>query len=229
VIIAVEAGLLIGTLVLAGIVKAHPGPLPGDLGLILAWQHLVRPGHLFMSFLSFVTLITWQTYVVGQVTAIVVLLLLWRRWLDLIIALGVVCLSPGTNYVIMRIIDRPRPTGPGLYVQEQVTTYSSFPSGHVEYILAFLGFMLFLSFQVRRPHAWLWLVRLLLLTMIVFIGPSRLAMGEHWPSDTLAGLLWGGFWLIAAIQVYRWAVPRWPRLVPPNEREESQALTSGSP
>ncbi len=215
-----DLALLIGTLVLTVVVKMHPGPLPGDLRIEEAWQHLVVPSHVMMSFLSFISLMTWPSYVPIQVAAVVVTLLLFRRWLDLILALAVVCLSPATNYIIMRAIDRPRPAGAGLYVQEHVTTYSSFPSGHVEYVLAFLGFSLFLSFQVRHAQPWLWLLRLPLLTMIVFIGPSRLALGEHWPSDTLAGLLWGGFWLVLAIQLYPRAVSRWPGLIPPGERRE---------
>src|SRR5439155_15215155 len=46
--------------------------------------------------------------------------------------------------------------------------------------------------------------------------------GEHWPSDGLAAVLFGGFWLALGIQVYFWAARRWPRLVPGNERPARQ-------
>ena len=55
------------------------------------------------------------------------------------------------------------------------------------------------------------------------MAPSRVLEGEHWPSDVLGGLLFGGFWLLVGIQVYLAATARWPHLIPPNERRESPA------
>jgi membrane-associated phospholipid phosphatase len=69
----------------------------------------------------------------------------------------------------------------------------------------------------------LWVVRIILLALIVMQVPAAVLEGEHWPSDGLAGLLWGGFWLLVGIQVYFWAARRWLRLVPANERREAVA------
>src|SRR5205823_10616913 len=41
--IAGEMALAGAALALVAVVKAHPGPLPGDIRLTLAWQRLVRP------------------------------------------------------------------------------------------------------------------------------------------------------------------------------------------
>jgi predicted membrane channel-forming protein YqfA (hemolysin III family) len=96
------------------------------------------------------------------------------------------------------------------------------------YTLAFLGIVLFLIFQVRRSRPWLtpalWVVRIALLALIVIQLPAALLVGEHWPSDGLASLLWGGFWLLAGIQMYRWAARRWPRLLGANERPARPAV-----
>ena len=41
--LAAELAIAVAALALTAAVRAHPGPLPGDVGLTLAWQHLVRP------------------------------------------------------------------------------------------------------------------------------------------------------------------------------------------
>jgi undecaprenyl-diphosphatase len=126
----------------------------------------------------------------------------------------------------MQLVGRPRPLAPGLHVDGQ-GGFPSFPSGHVEHALAFYGIVLFLTFQVRHPQLWLWVARIPLILFIVMLAPSRLVTGEHWPSDILAALTWGAIWLLLAIQVYRWAAPRWPRLVPTNERKEQPEAVGG--
>jgi membrane-associated phospholipid phosphatase len=47
---------------------------------------------------------------------------------------------------------------------------------------------------------------------------SRVLEGEHWPSDTLGGVLFGGFWLIAMSHLYVWARHHWPWSLAPDER-----------
>lgn len=224
-VITVEVLLLAGTLTLAGIVKVNPGPLPGDLDMTIAWQHLIRPIQPLTNFLEFISLVTWPTYVFIQMAVLVVLLGLLRRWLDIALALLTAGVADGSNFVISQFDRRPRPAGAGLYVHEHITQFFSFPSGHVEHVIAFLGILVYLSFQVRRPHAWLWVVRVPLLVMIVLMGPARMLAGEHWPSDVLAGGLWGTFWLIVSIQLYHRAANRWPWLLPPNE---GTAASSGN-
>jgi membrane-associated phospholipid phosphatase len=77
--------------------------------------------------------------------------------------------------------------------------------------VAFFGFVLFLTWQTRRWVPLLWPVRAVLVALIVLMGPSRVLEGEHWPSDVLAGLLYGAFWLILGLHLYTWARHRWPR------------------
>nr|MDQ2741832.1 phosphatase PAP2 family protein [Chloroflexota bacterium] len=79
----------------------------------------------------------------------------------------------------------------------------SFPSGHVTYAVAFFGLLLYLSFQVRSDvlPAVLWVVRACLALIILLMPVSRMLEGEHWPSDVAGAAFFGGFWLLAAIQV----------------------------
>jgi membrane-associated phospholipid phosphatase len=227
-IIAAELALLIATVVMVVIVKAHPGPLPGDAGLTVWWQHLVRPRPLPRAVLDDISAVNWPIPAAITIAVFAVVFALLRRWLAVLVLLAME-LADLTNFIINEFVRRPRPAGYGVFVDRHITTNYSFPSGHVEHALAILGIVVFLSFQVRRPAPWLnvglWVVRIGLLAMIVLMSPSRVMQGEHWPSDGLAGLFWGGLWLLIGIQIYTWAAQRWPRLVPLNERKEIRPAT----
>ncbi len=232
--LTVEATLLAAMLALGIAARLHPGPFPGDLGLSLTWQRLVRPDTTLTALVEFASNATWPLQAVLIAIGINAVFAFLRRWLDIIISLCTAGIASLTNYTIMQIVDRPRPAGPGLHVDGSVG-FPSFPSGHVEHAIAFYGLVLFFTFQVRYPRPWLWLVRIPLILVIVMEGPSRVVTGEHWPSDVLAAFIWGTFWLLLAIQVYRWASARWPRLVPPGERRlpgnqtlsQSQVMVTG--
>jgi undecaprenyl-diphosphatase len=83
----------------------------------------------------------------------------------------------------------------------------SFPSGHTTTYTIFLGLLVYLAWRQLRP-GW---VRSLSLSscflMIALVGPSRVYLGQHWPSDVLAGYLLGGgllLCIIAACERWGW-------------------------
>src|SRR5207302_1057614 len=83
-----------------------------------------------------------------------------------------------------------------------IKTYFSFPSGHVIHAVVFFGFVLFLTWQTRRPEPWLWPVRAVLIALIVLMGLSRVLEGEYWPSYVLGVLLCGALCLILGRYFY---------------------------
>jgi len=199
-------------LVLAVIVHGHPAPLPGDLDLALGLQHLLLPHHVVTRLLDAVSALNWPTPSGITVAVVLLVLLVLRRWLDAVVALVTSAVADGSSYLTNEIVRRPRPAGHGLSILQHITHYFSFPSGHVIHAVTFFGFLLFLTYQTRRPARWLWLVRLVLIAVIALMGPSRVLEGEHWPSDVLEGLLLGGFWLVLGIHAYGWARQHWPHL-----------------
>jgi membrane-associated phospholipid phosphatase len=214
--------LLATALALDALVAAHPAPFSGDVGLLLAWQHLILPHPALRSLLIADSTINWPRPAAVMAAAIVAAFALLRRWLDIVVSLATLAAATLTNAGTSLLVRRPRPEGHGIVVHERIATVFSYPSGHVEHAVAFLGIVLFLTWRWPRPSRWavplLWLVRACLLSMIVAMPFSRALAGEHWPSDILGGLLYGGFWLLFGIWAYGGAARRWPALLPANER-----------
>ncbi len=208
-----EAVFLILLLTLTVIVHAHPGPLPGDRGGVLDLQHWLRPHRVVTDVIVMDSTIAWPIPSTITVAVVTALLLGLRRWLDAILVVAITALANGFDFVLDQIVRRPRPSGSGLYVAKHITSSFSFPSGHVLQAMVFLGFLIFLTFQIRGSAPWLWLPRAILLVLIVAMGPSRILEGEHWPSDVLASLIHGAFWLILGIHLYIWLARRRPRLL----------------
>lgn len=213
---AVFASML-GMLALTAAVVVHAGPLPGDVGITVWWQRLILPHPWLTRLLELDSTLNWPRPAGIIVATTVAVFAALERWLDAVLALATVAAADASNFLINQIIQRPRPLGDGVYVDRYISGIYSFPSGHVEHAIAFFGIVLFLTYQVRhagtRTSLVLWVVRVALVLGIVLMGPSRVLMGEHWPSDSLAGLLWGGFWLLISIQVYGWVARRWPGLL----------------
>jgi membrane-associated phospholipid phosphatase len=210
-----EVVLAILIVALAVAVKDHPAPLPGDAGVSVAWQHLLLPHHALASAVEDVSTVAWPVPQAVVLAAVTLVLLALRRWLAALLALVTAGIADGSNYLIAEVIRRPRPNGYGVRVLNHIAHYYSFPSGHVVHAFAYFGFLLFLTLIIPRAFRrapWLWPVSLVLMALIVLMGPSRLLEGEHWPSDVLGGALYGLFWLVIAIHVYRWAATRWPPL-----------------
>lgn len=224
--IVVACAVLLGMLAVTAPVAINPGPLPGDVGLTVWWQHLILPHPWLTRLLEIDSTINWPQPAGILVATTIALFVALSRWLDAALALATVAAADATNFLINQIIQRPRPLGHGVYVDRYISGIYSFPSGHVEHAIAFFGIVLFLTFQVRhvgrRSMLLLWVVRIALILGIVLMGPSRVLMGEHWPSDSIAGLLWGGFWLLVAIQVYGRIARRAPRLLGIGEPRLSQ-------
>ena len=105
------------------------------------------------------------------------------------------------DVIVKIIVHRPRPSPTLVHVVRHLDSYS-FPSGHVTYYTAFLGFLLFLSCTEVR-NSWVRIVTIIIFTaMIVLVGPSRIYLGEHWASDVLGGYLLGSAGLLMGIRIY---------------------------
>lgn len=190
--------------VLTFMVKTTPS-FPIDLQITRALQSIGSP--LFSAAMS---LISWpgflpQSFVISALVVLVVytLGLHWEALTALVAAL----LPSVVNVLVKELIRRPRPTTDLVHVFQILDSYS-FPSGHVMFYVGFFGFLWFLIFTLFRRS----LTRMLLLSflggLILFVGISRIYLGQHWASDVLGAYLLGGLILTAILQLYRWGKKR---------------------
>lgn len=124
----------------------------------------------------------------------VVCWLLLRRRPRLAVFVTVTALGSSLlNGLIKTTVHRARP-----HLADPVATAvgKSFPSGHTQ--AATVGFgllvLVFLPYLPARARPWAWVVAGLAVAMIGF---SRIALGVHYLTDVIGGLLIGSAWLLA--------------------------------
>ena len=121
-----------------------------------------------------------------------------HRWYS--IKIPVVALSSLLLMFFLKLIfHRDRPLTPLL---EAAQGYS-FPSGHALMSITFYGLIIFLVWQ-NEKNVWLkWILTLLLVLLINFIGVSRVYLRVHYASDVLAGFCVGLMWLLLSLWLLR--------------------------
>lgn len=105
------------------------------------------------------------------------------------------------NYLVKNLIKRPRPTNELVKVV-RVINEPSFPSGHVMHYTNIFGLLIYLLATNWRSGR----LRNALITicsaLIILVGPSRVYLGAHWPSDVMAGYVYGGLWFGGVMALY---------------------------
>src|SRR5262249_15785075 len=96
---------------------------------------------------------------------------------------------------------RPRPEAGVLRVTSELPYYS-FPSGHTIMYVAFFGFLAYLGYTRLRPGRLRTLLLAALGALIALVGPSRVYLGHHWPSDVLAAYALGLVYLVVLVRLY---------------------------
>ena len=145
---------------------------------------------------GFLGIITYlgSIYLVVMVAVIVGVILFirknWWRLLALFLAVGI---GQAVLNVLKVVFQRPRPK------TEMFVFSYSFPSGHVFSATVLYGFCIYLTFRFINNPVIKWTVSALLVLLILLIGFSRIYLGVHWLSDTLAGYVTGFAWLLFCI------------------------------
>ena len=140
---------------------------------------------------------------------VVVAFMALRRWYTVAVFTALAALGGLTAEIVKNFVSRPRPT-PDLARITTVLNSFSFPSGHVTSYVAFYGFLFYLAFTSMPRRSPLRIPLLLFFgSLVLLVGASRVYMGQHWASDTLAGYALGFAYLLALVQIYRaWAARR---------------------
>ncbi|HZR40040.1 MAG TPA: phosphatase PAP2 family protein [Ktedonobacteraceae bacterium] len=105
------------------------------------------------------------------------------------------------NALVKRAIKRPRPTKELVSVV-RVINEPSFPSGHVMHYTNFYGLLIYLLATNWRSGRLRNVLIFICTLLIACIGPSRVYLGAHWPSDVMAGYMYGGLWFAGIMAIY---------------------------
>lgn len=163
----------------------------------------------------------------------VFLWLLWRRLPRLAAFLAITALGSSLlNTLVKSLVDRARP-----HLVDPVANAAgkSFPSGHTQAATVGCGILLliFLPVASRTARKWLYVAAAVI---VALIGFSRIALGVHFLSDVLGGLVIGVAWLLAMTAVFSaWRrdehkPPVHPREgLEPEQRERLTPGQAGSP
>lgn len=106
-------------------------------------------------------------------------------------------MSLGISLALRALVDRPRPPyGPWADAQ------MSFPSGHLTQVTLLVVLVPLAVFALTRRPWVQHVVSTASVAALVFISANRIAVGVHWPTDVLAGILLGlaiGLWTRASL------------------------------
>lgn len=105
--------------------------------------------------------------------------------------------------VLKIIVSRPRPDASLIHQVEKFFRDDSFPSGHVLFFIGFYGFLMFLAYVKIKKRQLRNLFAGFFFLLILLIGISRIYLGSHWFSDTLASYLIGSIWLYVVVLIFK--------------------------
>lgn len=196
------AGVLVAVALLALLflasVIARGDALAFDRTLILAMR---VPGHpdvpigpaKLPSIARDITALGSGTVLTLVVTLATILLLLRRLWRTAALTLAAT-IGGGTMVSLLKqLFERARPDLVEHLMRE---TSASFPSGHsANSAIVYLTVATLLFPMIRQARVRLFVIAATM-TIVALIGVSRVYLGVHWPSDVLAGWIFGALWAL---------------------------------
>lgn len=167
----------------------------------ISWINRIQ-SHISNGLTAFIKVVTdlGNIRFVIPVTIILVLILFFRRRFAEGLWLGgtiLVCAAIATK-ILKKIIDRDRPE----YLQLISKTNESFPSGHSIATTIFYGLVGVVLLLAVKELWKKWIIAMITLAWILFIMFTRIYLGVHFPTDVLAGFLFGAASVFLSIGVY---------------------------
>lgn len=126
------------------------------------------------------------------------------RWKLAVLVIGSSLAAAAYSTVLKLLFDRARPD----IVDHGMATFTaSFPSGHALLSAAILltaGGLLSFGARYRQERV---VIAIAAIFLTLIVGLSRIYLGVHWPSDVLAGWMFGTVWASLTLAVARTLYP----------------------
>ena len=166
-------------------------PLSGPDHEVATWFH----AHLTRTFVSVLRAFTefGSSEWIGVVLFLLVLFFVWKRWWPSLVTL-IVAVPGGMllNELVKVLVHRHRPFVDGPFVD---WSGYSFASGHTIGATLLYGQLLLFVLPALKARQWRVLTVCSATLLIALVGFSRIALGAHFLTDVLAGILFGILWL----------------------------------
>lgn len=191
-------GSLVGAAGLLAILAKRHRYFPADVGITRVLQ---RPdSKLYDALMDAVSQLGWRWISVGTRASLTTLM--WAAGFRMESAFTASTWSGDMVTILIKTrVLRPRPTKDLVRVMGELAE-ASFPSGHVVHYVTFYGFLFYLAFTHLKQRWFRTALLTLLAGLILLVGPSRIYMGHHWPSDVAGAYLVGTLWLGVIIIAY---------------------------
>jgi len=124
-----------------------------------------------------------------------------RLRLEAVLAVLSAALAGLLGAALKLLIARARPSATLVHVARHVVG-PGFPSGHVIHYTTLFGFAGYVVVVAWRRSPLRDLVLVVLAVLVLLVGPSRVYLGAHWPTDVLGAYLLAGMWLAGVIELH---------------------------
>jgi undecaprenyl-diphosphatase len=132
------------------------------------------------------------------VGAAIVIYLLWsKQRAEAVLVIIILALVTAGSELVKQAVARPRPPG---FDNTYLGVVYSYPSGHVLEAVTIYGIIAVLVWRSSLPRIVRIAVPIVFTAIIILVAIARVAVGEHYPSDVLAGLLAG----IGFVALFAW-------------------------
>ena len=170
---------------------AMVNPLAGPDHQFAAWFH----AHLTWTFVTVLRALCepGSSEWIGVVLFFALLFFVWKRWWPSLVTL-IVAVPGGMllNELVKMLVHRPRP-----FVAGQFVDWSgySFASGHTIGATLLYGQLALFIVPSIKARRWRTLTVAGAILIVLLVGFSRIALGAHYLTDVLAGIVFGILWL----------------------------------
>jgi undecaprenyl-diphosphatase len=162
-----------------------------------AWAASINTGSLTGA--SVIISIIFDTIPMEIYTGVLVIIFtLKNRWQYGALLIGAIVGDVFIVSVIKNLIMSPRPWNE---IIDQTTF--SFPSGHVAGNVVFFGILTYFAWNNWVSTRSKLLTAGLYISLVSLICINRIYLNVHWLSDVVGGLLFGAFWLLFTIWVFK--------------------------
>ena len=125
------------------------------------------------------------------------LLVLKRHGRDAVVFVLIVGIGIAINLFMKELIARARPDIAPLVYEKLY----SFPSGHAMNAFVFYSSVALYMYRNSARKILTRITTAMCILIIILIGISRIYLGVHYPTDVLAGLIGGFWWVVTALVV----------------------------